>query len=90
MPDRHPTAQNGEAQVLIAYLQNHLPAYPFDPDIDVDFVHELIQDFDHINLLEETKAFRWYYDNRPVERLRNVRLGLRRWLANAWTRSKGW
>jgi hypothetical protein len=36
--------------------------------------------------LEETKTFRWYYNNRPVQRFKNVRVGLRRWIANAWTR----
>jgi hypothetical protein len=43
-------------------------------------------DFDDLDILEETKTFRWYYNNRPVQRFKNVRVGLRRWIANAWTR----
>ena len=71
---------------ILAYLQSQMPAYPFDPNLDDEFVHELIQDFDDLNILEETKTFRWYYNNRPAARFKNVRVGLRRWIANAWTR----
>lgn len=71
---------------ILNYLQEKLPQYPFDENLDQDFVAELIDDFDHLDILEETKAFRWYYDNQPQKRLTNVRLGLRRWMNNAWTR----
>lgn len=71
---------------ILSYLQHQIPKYPFDPKLDVDFVAELVEDFDHIDILEETKAFRWYYDNEPATRLRNIRLGLRRWIANGWKR----
>jgi hypothetical protein len=71
---------------ILGYLQNHLPAYPYDPQLDEEFVHELIADFHDLNILEETKTFRWYYNNRPAARFKNVRVGLRRWIANAWTR----
>lgn len=71
---------------ILAYLKDQLPAYPFDPKLDAEFVRELINDFDDIDLLEETKTFRWYYNNQPAARFKNVRVGLRRWIANAWTR----
>jgi len=73
---------------LLAYLKDQLPAYPFDPKLDAEFVQELITDFDDLDLLEETKTFRWYYNNQPAARFKNVRVGLRRWIANAWTRRK--
>jgi hypothetical protein len=76
---------NQQLQIL-DYLQNRIPEYPFDPILDPDFVDELIQDFHDLDILEETKAFRWYYNNRPTARFKNVRLGLRRWIVNAWTR----
>jgi hypothetical protein len=88
MSDSTLTFDDTEKQDLqvLTYLQHRMPAWPFEPTIDAAFVHELLDDFPDIDLLEEAKAFRWYYDNRPGERLRNVRLGLRRWINNAWTR----
>jgi hypothetical protein len=71
---------------ILAYLQSQVPAYPFDPGLDGEFVDELIADFADLDILEETKTFRWYYNNRPAARFKNVRVGLRRWLANAWMR----
>ena len=71
---------------VLTYLQHHMPDWPFDPDIDPDYVDELHEDFANIDLLEQVKAFRWYYGNEPTERMKNVRIGLRRWLTNAWTR----
>ncbi len=76
------------AKDILQYLQHRLPAYPFDAKLDAAFVEELIADFKPIDILEETKAFRWYYDNEPATRLRNVRLGLRRWIANARRRQR--
>lgn len=87
-PDQQPSIPpppNNDATEILNYLQHHIPAYPFAPNIDRDFVEELVQDFNHIDILQETKAFRWYYDNQPVAKLRNVRLGLRRWLTRTWT-----
>jgi len=77
---------NAEHQI-IEYLRDHMPDYPFDPDLDDPFVHELVEDFVRVDVLEEIKAFRWYNDNRPTKRYRNLRTALRRWLANAWTRN---
>jgi hypothetical protein len=71
---------------ILDYLRNRIPAYPFDPKLDEDFVHELIEDFHHLDILEETKTFRWYHNNRPTDRFKNVRVGLRRWIANSWAR----
>lgn len=81
---------SNDTECLLTYLHEKMPQYPFDAKLDGDFVAELCQDFEHIDLLEETKAFRWYYDNEPVTRLRNVRLGLRRWIANAYNRKQSW
>ncbi len=68
---------------ILAYLKDRIPSYPYNPKIDNDFVHELVHDFGHLEILEEIKAFRWYYDNDPVKKVSNVRLSLRRWLGNA-------
>lgn len=76
------------ADNILAYLKDQLPAYPFDPKLDAEFVQELITDFDDLDLLEETKTFRWYYNNQPAARFKNLRVGLRRWIGNAWTRRK--
>jgi hypothetical protein len=73
-------------QPILDYLRNHIPAYPFDPKLDEAFVHELIEDFQDLDILEETKTFRWYHNNRPADRFKNVRVGLRRWIANSWAR----
>jgi len=67
---------------LLAYLRQ-LPSYPFDPEVDSAFVKELVDDFPNIDILEETKAFRWYYDNKPAARMKQVRVGLRRWILRA-------
>ena len=77
-------ARSNAAEDILHYLQHHIPAYPFDPKVDRDFVDELLQDFERLDILEHIKAFRWYYDNQPVAKLSNVRLGLRRWLTKAW------
>jgi len=75
-----------EPEQILDYLHRRMPAYPFDPILDAEFVDELIQDFHDLDILEEAKAFRWYYNNRPADRFKNLRLGLRRWIVNAWTR----
>jgi hypothetical protein len=73
---------------IIDYLEHCLPGYPYNAKIDNDFVRELIHDFGSVDLLEEIKAFRWYYDNDPVAKVKNVRLSLRRWIANAFDRDR--
>ena len=64
---------------ILDYLRQRLPGYPFDPELDRLFVDELIEDFNHLNILEQTKAFRWYHHNQPSHK--NLRLALRRWLS---------
>ena len=76
------------AQDILAYLQGRMPDYPFDPRLDAEFVGELLDDFREIDILEETKTFRWYYQNRTKEQFKNVRAGLRRWIATAKIRRK--
>ena len=68
------------AHNIIDYLANQLPGYPYDPDIDCDFVQELLDDFSHLDILEELKTLRWYADNKPLAGAANPRLALRRWL----------
>lgn len=77
-----PRAATKASEAVLAYLQNRMPAYPFDPKIDGEFVLELVEDFAEIDILEETKGFRWFYCQQPPQR-RSARLSLRRWLANA-------
>lgn len=76
-------APSTEVAVVLTYLQNRLPAYPFHAKTDQDFVEELIEDFGGGIVLEEIKNFRWFNDSKPVSNLRSVRLALRRWIANS-------
>ena len=68
---------------ILAYLQELLPGYPYRADLDAAFIGELAADFPDLDILEEIKSFRWYYDNAPLSRVKNVRVALRRWIANA-------
>lgn len=68
---------------VLDYLQHRMPAYPFDAALDKDFVEELLADFPRVDLLEEVKAFRWYYANGTSPSPRLARIRLRRWLHNA-------
>ncbi len=69
-----------ELQVL-SYLETSLPGYPFDDEIDSDFVDELLSDFPNVDILDEIKAFRWYHNNKPAAQASTIRLTLRRWVA---------
>ena len=75
-------APSTEVAAVLAYLQNRLPAYPFDAKTDQDFVEELVEDFGG-TVLDEIKNFRWFNDSKPVSHLHSVRLALRRWIANS-------
>jgi len=75
---------NNATEDMLIYLRQ-LPSYPFDAEMDSAFVKELVDDFPGVDILEETKAFRWYYDNKPASRMRQVRVGLRRWILRAQT-----
>ena len=83
-----PKVATKTSHAVLAYLQERMPAYPFDPKIDDEFVRELVEDFNEIDILEETKGFRWFYCQQPPQR-RSARLSLRRWLANARRRQSG-
>ena len=49
-------------------------------------VGELRLKIPQVRGLSEIKTFRWYYDNEPVQRFKNIRVALRRWLARAHNR----
>ena len=77
------TTEKTRNGALLDYLRK-IPLYPFDPKIDPDFVDEIVADFGAaIDILEETKAFRWYHTDQATSRLRSARVSLRRWLNNA-------
>jgi len=71
---------------VLDYLQHGFSAYPFNRKLDTDFILELVADFERVNLLEQTKTFRWYYDD-DLSRVGNPRAALRRWMARAHDRS---
>jgi hypothetical protein len=77
------TKRADPTQGVLDYLQHCLPAYPFNADLDKDFVDEILADFPRVDLLEEIKAFRWYYANGTSPNPRLARIRLRRWLHNA-------
>jgi hypothetical protein len=67
---------------ILAYLEHRLQGYPFDPKLDPAFVEELLEDFPHLDILEQIKVWRWYYNGRPPLQ-RQPRAALRRWLSRA-------
>ena len=73
---------------ILAYLENQLPDYPLKPELDAPFVDELVADFPDVDILEQIKTFRWYYDNQPLACVKNIRVALRRWIANANGRNR--
>jgi len=70
------------ANVVLDYLER-MPGYPFDPDVDPDFVEELHEDFPAVDILEQIKAFRWHHDGRPSQHFKSIRPAIRRWLSSA-------
>jgi hypothetical protein len=75
------TTPGGEPAIL-HYLRHRPPGYPYDDQVDPGFVDELLHDFPNTDLIEEIKAFRWYHDNDPAARVRNLRIAIRRWVVN--------
>jgi hypothetical protein len=69
---------------VLDYLEHHLPGYPFLKSTDVLFVQELQRDFPELDILEEIKTFRWYFDDLASKKTH--RAALRRWIS----RSKDW
>jgi len=78
-----PTETPVKITTVLNYLQDHLAAYPYDPQTDRLFVEELLGDFPDLDVLEEIKAFRWYYNDAPLTAVKRPRLSIRRWIANA-------
>jgi hypothetical protein len=78
------SAQGANQTEKIRDYLRRLPGYPFDPELDVAYVDELLEDFSDVNILAEIKNFRWYYNNQPFSGSAKPRVALRRWLANAW------
>lgn len=70
---------------VLNYLEHHFSSYPFNPSLDNPFVIELAADFQDLNLLEQIKTFRWYYDD-DLSKFGNPRAALRRWMARTWDR----
>jgi hypothetical protein len=70
---------------VLDYLENHLTAYPFNRKLDTDFIVELASDFERLDLLEQIKTFRWFYDD-DLSRVSNPRAALRRWMVRSWER----
>jgi hypothetical protein len=79
----HAPLPDETAVAILDYLERHMPGYPFDPDVDVAFVAELLDDFADLDVLEQLKRFRWYYDNRPLANIRNARGAIRAWIHRA-------
>ena len=81
--DSHPSDTDSHVFPILDYLENHMPGYPFEPEIDTPFVHELVEDFASLDILEEIKTLRWYAENKPLKSATKPRIALRRWLARA-------
>ena len=79
----HAPLPDETAAAVLDYLAQHLPGYPFDPEVDAAFVDELLDDFADLDVLEQLKRFRWYYDNRPLANIRNTRGAIRAWIRRA-------
>ena len=76
------TSQNCASDQILQYLER-IPDYPFNQEIDQVFVCEILDDFKHLDVLEQIKALRWYHHGDPVANNDNLRLTIRRWLAAA-------
>jgi hypothetical protein len=74
-----------ETEEVLEYLENHFSTYPFNRKLDAVFITELAADFHDVNLLEQVKTFRWYYDD-DLSRVGNPRAALRRWMVRCWDR----
>jgi len=74
-------------RAILEYLEHLVPNYPFNRRLDCEFITELMVDFPGLDVLEEVKTFRWYYDSEPASQAGNPRAALRRWIANVRSRS---
>jgi hypothetical protein len=60
-----------------------IPGYPFNRSTDLDFLLELIKEFQNVDLPEELIRFRLWLSECPSHPNLRYRLFLRRWIANA-------
>ena len=79
--------ESNSCKEILDYLRHQVPEYPFDPDLDALFVQELAEDFCGVDILEEVKAFRWYYGNDPASKVSNLRVAIRRWVGKSYRRA---
>ena len=94
IPDRRPSVSTDVlpanvdpvATDVLLYLRDKLPGYNFQLALDTEFVRELLDDFPDVDVLEEIKTFRWYFDRELAKK--NHRASIRRWLANTKPRRR--
>ena len=84
--DTLPANVDPVATGVLLYLRDKLPGYDFQLHLDTEFVRELLVDFPNVDVLEEIKTFRWYYDRELGKK--NLRASIRRWMANTKPRRK--
>ena len=84
--DTLPPGVDPLATDVLLYLRDKLPSYDFQLHLDTEFVRELLVDFPNVDVLEEIKTFRWYYDRELGKK--NLRASIRRWMANTKPRRK--
>ena len=84
--DALPANVDPVATDVLLYLRDKLPGYTFQLDLDTEFVRELLDDFTDVDVLEEIKTFRWYYDRELGKK--NHRAAIRRWMANSKPRHR--
>ena len=84
--DALPANVDPVATDVLLYLRDKLPGYTFQLALDTLFVRELLDDFPDVDLLEEIKTFRWYYDRELGKK--NLRASIRKWLANTKPRRR--
>ena len=63
------------ARQILSYL-SACPGYPFGMTMDNRFVHELVDDFEHIAILGELKNVYWYKDGAPASDVVDLRIVL--------------
>lgn len=84
--DALPSDMDPAVANLLIYLKEKLPGYPFQLALDTLFVRELLEDFPDLDVLEEVKTYRWYYDHELNNK--NHRASIRRWMTNTKPRRR--
>lgn len=70
-------------KATLDYLEYQVPNYPFDRELDCEFITELQSDFPNLDILEEVKTFRWCSRKESFARMGNLRAALRRWIVSS-------